>query len=1489
MHKTTDLSSKIKGVLPIAAGFLLTPSFFFAQTEEQVRVIREKSNLKSLSVLKNRSKANALSVSQLRSMSDQKKIPFSGNIDGRYYQLVGFDNTGKALYYTTFNSGAAQGTQTDKLHAEAGIFNLEGENMTIHEWDGGGVLVSHQEFGGRATQKDEPTALSDHATHVGGTLIASGEYSGAKGMAPRARLDAYDWNNDTIEAIEAAEQGALVSNHSYGYSGGFVWSNASGRVGWHWLGDDEDTEYKFYGKYRGVDRIWDVITLYAPYYLPVKAAGNPRGDGPEAGESHYVRVYDEESDSWVWVMSFKERQKNGGEFGFDSINHGSLGKNILTVGAAHKIANGYSSPSDVRMASFSGFGPTDDGRIKPDIAGIGVGIVSPVTTDDSSYESMNGTSMASPNVTGSLLLLQEHYRNLNNGNFMKSATLKALAIGTANEAGEHDGPDYASGWGLLNAYRAATVISTTNQYSSIEERTLANNGKETISVVASGTEPLVATIAWTDPTPAVMANDDILNDRTRNLVNDLDIRIFDANGVEHFPWKLDPENPNNPATKGDNIVDNVEQVVIKNPVKGQTYRIEVSHKGRLQQNTLNPAVGGSIFDLENAESQDFSIVITGINKGVENDLALNSVSIEATPAQYSTATPVKFEIENKGNRPAKGAELHYKLIDTDNNTEVSSGVLPLNEIPAEATITKTINIDLSKSFVNYKIEGNIVFSDDAVAVNNKYFTTAYGILTDLVPTDAEFDFSFEKDFAQNGWSVENADGDSRTWMKYDDSELARTGNSLAVNFPNWGRGSDDWLFSSPMKVKGGTPYRVTLYTRKFQDLDEKLYLHWGDQQNSGAMVNAISPEILATTDYVRHSYEFVVPNDQVIYLGIQNKTNADVSSYAVAVDDFHLQHAQGKPEVDFFADRQVANTFEPVLFTPDLVKTESSLPTTGYEWTFTPSTITFAEGTSATDENPKVIFNEEGLYTVELKATNATGTSSLTKTEYIETKNTPVKASFSNGNILIYEGASISFNNTSTGDPMPKSFDWSITPSEGVEFINGTDASSQNPEVQFNQEGVYSVSLTATSQFSSDSTTKENIIEVRSLHGAVRNLTGNYNNTTKSAELRWERPVLNPQFFENFDDSTIGFIDYDNGDNSRWEVLPYQGENRTSGIVSRASVLPSAIKGITLFGNIDVDDWLVSSKLSAGAEVLKFLVKNLRPERYDIYIVPESADANNEFPTLEEVKAGHKVESYDPSPRTAGSNFEQKVLDISQYTQNGNFHIAFHHRTQKDDRGNMLILDNIEVGYVNELNQTQPDDTPVVNSRPEEEITIAEAMQKGDKIITANINDGIALSTLSNNTDIKTSGGRLGFPTLVGYEVVKNGVSTVFTTDDINNKAFDDFLNKTYGQFVYDVYALYSDGIKSEKRTVVLDKLDYYYMVYPNPSTDGRFFAEVRDESITSLKADVYDMSGKLIYQKESQGNIIEILLKNAKAGVYILHLTDNKGGIPKVSKLIVR
>jgi subtilisin family serine protease len=257
----------------------------------------------------------------------------------------------------------------------------------------------------------------------------------------------------------------------------------------------------------------------------------------------------------------------------------STAKNILTVGAAYPIPSGYSQPSDVTLAEFSSWGPTDDGRIKPDVVTDGINVLSSIASANDAYAYFSGTSMSSPAATGSGFLLQEYWSKLHGGAFMRSATLKGLIIHTADETGVSPGPDYQYGWGLMNIQKAAAVITSNNTDQLIFENTLANGTSFSVPVVASGKGPLIATISWTDPAGTVnLVN--LLNNPSPKLVNDLDLRISNTDST-FMPWKLDPKNPGNAAINGDNTLDNVEKIEIDNIVPGQNYTINVSHKGTL--------------------------------------------------------------------------------------------------------------------------------------------------------------------------------------------------------------------------------------------------------------------------------------------------------------------------------------------------------------------------------------------------------------------------------------------------------------------------------------------------------------------------------------------------------------------------------------------------------------------------------------------------------------------------------------------------------------------------------------------------------------------------------------------------------------------------------------------------------------------------------------------------------------------------------------------
>ena len=523
--------------------------------------------------------------------------------------LVGTFEDGSPKYYTTYNNIiAAATTRANQLWAGgASGLNLSGSSANMKDklaiWDGGSVLSTHVELTGRIKQVDAPASTSDHATHVTGTMMATGVNPIAKGMAYGLQeILAYDFNND-ISEITSAAANLVLSNHSYGIISGWYYNSAptdGTAARWEFRGRSTDNEdYKF-GYYDAVAKQYDDIAYNAPYYLIVKAAGNNRSEtGPAVGSPYYRY-------NATGTMAAAGNRPSGisSNDGYDIIPTDANAKNILTIGAVSGITSGYSKPADVVMSSFSSWGPTDDGRIKPDIVADGVNVTSSVATGNSDYASESGTSMATPNTTGSLFLLQEYYSQLKAGAFMRSATLKGLAIHTAEEAGDADGPDYRFGWGLLNVEKGAAVIkaavisnnaATSNHL--LYENTLANGGTFSKTVVATGNGKLSATICWTDISGAVTPTANALNDRTIKLVNDLDIRIIKGTST-YLPWTLDPNNPSGAAVKGDNIRDNVERIDIDSVVPGQTYTITISHKGTLSSGSqayslLVSGVGGN--------------------------------------------------------------------------------------------------------------------------------------------------------------------------------------------------------------------------------------------------------------------------------------------------------------------------------------------------------------------------------------------------------------------------------------------------------------------------------------------------------------------------------------------------------------------------------------------------------------------------------------------------------------------------------------------------------------------------------------------------------------------------------------------------------------------------------------------------------------------------------------------------------------------------------
>lgn len=487
--------------------------------------------------------------------------------DGSMSELMSLSPEGLPIYYATDNVNAARTTRANHLHTGGSLgLNLNGQGMTVRVWDGGNVRANHTAFGGRVTVVDNTnTATALHGTHVTGTMVASANPVTVKGMAHQANARTFDWSNDLAEAISETQLGMLISNHSYGTP---ITSSGDALPAW------------YIGSYTYSAYLWDDAAYEAPYYLAVMSAGN---DGGNNDNSEPIA------------------------FGYDKLVGNKAAKNNLVVANcldATVAADGTLSGA-VQINPSSSQGPTDDLRVKPDITGNGTNLTSTSNATTTATAAMSGTSMASPNVAGTLILLQQHYKNLTN-EFMRAATLKGLACHTADDGGLV-GPDAVFGWGLLNAKKAAETITNNGLTSWVSEENLNNSQTYSINVNSNGSTPLIASITWTDVPGPINTGGLSPNDPTAALVNDLDIRIT-RNTTTSFPWTLTAD-PNDAALRtGDNNVDNVEQVKIDSPTAGQ-YTVTVTHKGTL--------VTGS---------QKYSLIITGITSA----FALTSNSSDLT-------------------------------------------------------------------------------------------------------------------------------------------------------------------------------------------------------------------------------------------------------------------------------------------------------------------------------------------------------------------------------------------------------------------------------------------------------------------------------------------------------------------------------------------------------------------------------------------------------------------------------------------------------------------------------------------------------------------------------------------------------------------------------------------------------------------------------------------------------------------------------------------
>ncbi|MCE5315625.1 MAG: S8 family serine peptidase [Armatimonadota bacterium] len=450
--------------------------------------------------------------------------------------------------------------------------------------DTGSLSTISADFSGRILntyalrRTDDWSDLNGHGSHVVGSLLGSGALSGS---------DAATHTYDTSFAGVAPE--AELVFQSIGDGGEYVFPPL------------------------------DLASLFQPAYDDgARVHSNSWGS---AANGQYT-TYSNEVDQFIWnhkdftiVFAVGNEAEDLDEDGIvdqDSLYAPATAKNCISVGAteSYRTTGGYqmgygtawssSYPvapirldlmSDDRdgMAAFSGRGPTDDGRVKPDICAPGTNIVScrahgsisPTAWGlyNANYIYNGGTSMSTPQVAGAAALVREYYVN-EKGTQPSAALVKATLINGAVDIspGQYDSthkecsavPDFAQGWGRMNLEESlASDPPKVMEFADEPSGLSTGSYREYQYSVIDTSVPLKATLVWTDYPGSVLA--------AKELVNDLDLTVTSPSGF----------------TSGTvDRVNNVEQVLINSPVTG-IYTVRVTG--------YNVAM----------DTQDYALVISG--------------------------------------------------------------------------------------------------------------------------------------------------------------------------------------------------------------------------------------------------------------------------------------------------------------------------------------------------------------------------------------------------------------------------------------------------------------------------------------------------------------------------------------------------------------------------------------------------------------------------------------------------------------------------------------------------------------------------------------------------------------------------------------------------------------------------------------------------------------------------------------------------------------